>query len=119
MTEEDREQQTVVQYLDLLRIDFCAVPNGGHRHKAVAAKLKATGVKSGVPDLLIFTRPKGFTRASGVAIEMKRKKGGVVSENQREWLTKLDEHGWLTFVCRGADEAITVIDRLYGKNSLG
>ena len=27
-----------------------AIPNGGHRHKAVAAKLKAEGVRAGVPD---------------------------------------------------------------------
>ena len=28
-----------------------AIPNGGHRHKATAARLKAEGVKRGVPDL--------------------------------------------------------------------
>ncbi len=30
-----------------------AIPNGGDRHKAVAAKLSAEGVKSGVPDLCL------------------------------------------------------------------
>ena len=30
-----------------------AIPNGGHRHKAVAARMKAEGVKAGVPDLCL------------------------------------------------------------------
>ena len=30
-----------------------AIPNGGHRHKAVAAGLKAEGVKRGVPDVCL------------------------------------------------------------------
>ena len=110
---EDEEQKVVVQYLDLLKIDFCAVPNGGHRHKAVAAKLKTTGVKPGVPDLLIFTIPRNKPACSGVAIEMKRRKGGVLRKNQQEWLDKLDGHGWMTFVCKGADDAIEIIDALY------
>ena len=29
------------------------VPNGGHRHKLVASKLKEQGVKAGVPDLVL------------------------------------------------------------------
>lgn len=29
------------------------VPNGGHRHKLVAVKLKEQGVKAGVPDLVL------------------------------------------------------------------
>ena len=35
-----------------LRLLF-AVPNGGHRHRAVAARLKDEGVKAGVPDLFL------------------------------------------------------------------
>lgn len=30
-----------------------AIPNGGHRHKAVAAKMKAEGVKAGVWDVFV------------------------------------------------------------------
>ena len=110
---EDQEQIAVVQYLDLLKIDFCAVPNGGHRHKAVAAKLKAAGVKPGVPDLLLFTIPKNLPRCRGVAIEMKRRKGGQVSKHQKEWLKKLEKNGWYCFVCHGSDEAIDIIDIIY------
>ena len=41
-----------LQWPDLDRVSF-AIPNGGHRHKAVAGKLKAEGVKAGVPDIFI------------------------------------------------------------------
>ena len=115
---EDEEQKVVVQYLNLLKIDFCAVPNGGHRHKAVAAKLKATGVKPGVPDLLIFTIPPSYPNSKGLAIEMKRRKGGQLRQNQKEWLDRLENIGWMTFVAKGADEAIDLIDILYNKKML-
>jgi hypothetical protein len=36
------------------------VPNGGHRVKAVAAKLKAQGVKAGMPDLVLPMARGGF-----------------------------------------------------------
>ncbi len=41
-----------------------------------------------------------------VAIEMKRKKGGVTSENQK-WIKTLNEAG--TVACKGCDAAIEFI----------
>lgn len=35
-------------------------PNGGHRHAAVAAKLKAMGVKPGIPDLQLPVPVPGY-----------------------------------------------------------
>ena len=61
-----------------------------------AARLKAEGVVSGVPDL--------FVPAWGVWIEMK-KPGGRVSKAQQDWLAYLDGVGFETAVCFGADEA--------------
>jgi hypothetical protein len=42
----------------------------------------------------------------GAVIEMKRKKGGVVSDDQQFWLNALSIRGWQVAVCRGIDEAI-------------
>ena len=52
MSEAD-EQRVVVEWCDWMRIPVFHIPNGGSRHKAEAARLKAQGVKAGVPDLCI------------------------------------------------------------------
>ena len=111
---EDEEQRTVARFLDLLGFRWCHVPNGGSRNKIEAAKLKGLGTKPGVPDLLVFDAPPGGDWV-GVAIELKRVKGGRLSDEQREWLDALSERGWLTRMCKGADEAIKFLREVYGR----
>jgi len=41
-----------------------AILNGGHRHKAVGRRLKAEGVKRGVPDICLPVPRGGFTGCS-------------------------------------------------------
>jgi hypothetical protein len=96
---EDREQMPFVQWFRRTYPDvrIFAIPNGGHRHPAVAAKLKATGVSSGVPDL--------FIPAWKLWIEMKRVKGGTVSAEQKDWIKYLEEVGYCVKVCKGAEAA--------------
>ena len=96
---EEKEQMKLAAYLDGQKFLWCHVPNGGHRRKIVAASLKRQGVKSGVPDVLIFAPIQA-------AIELKRKSGGSVSANQRKWLSALNDAGWETCIARGADSAI-------------
>jgi hypothetical protein len=87
-----------------------ATPNGGHRHKAVAAKLKAEGVLAGVPDIVCHT-------ASGTLwIEMKRTKGGVVSPAQKSMIARLEKIGHTVKVCRGACQAIEAIEEYMEDN---
>jgi len=115
---EDQEQKVVAQWLDLHKIKYAAIPNGGLRNKIVAAKLVGQGVKRGVPDLLIFDPPPASPKRTGLAIEMKRTKGGTVSDDQKEWLVALEERNWITQVCKGATEAIRLLETLgYGKQS--
>src|SRR5437870_1942292 len=45
------DPMTRVEYPEL--VGLMHVPNGGKRTKAVAAKLKATGVRAGYPDLVL------------------------------------------------------------------
>ena len=96
---EEKEQMKLAAYLDGRKFLWCHVPNGGHRRKVVAASLKRQGVKSGVPDVLIFAPIQA-------AIELKRKSGGSVSANQSKWLDALNDAGWSTYIARGADKAI-------------
>ena len=47
-----------------------------------------------------------------VAIEMKRRKGGVTSANQKKWIKTLNEAGIQTVVCKGCDAAIEFIESI-------
>lgn len=67
------------------------VPNGGSRNKAEAAKLKAQGVKAGVPDIVLPVARGGY---HGLYIELKRLQGGKVSMEQEKWMAKLKGQGY-------------------------
>lgn len=76
-------------------------PNGGARHIAVARKLRAEGVRRGVPDLCLPYPTGGY---HGLYLEVKREKGGQVSPQQREWIGYLQDAGYFVAVCRGYEE---------------
>ena len=84
------------------------VPNGGHRVKAVAAKLKAQGVKDGIPDLVLPMARGGYF---GLYIEFKATppNAAPVSAEQHERIRKLSEQGYLAVVCRGHFDAMEQI----------
>ena len=83
-----------------------SIPNGGSRNRIEALNLKLQGVKSGVPDICL---PVPCGDYHGLWIELKRTKGGVVSDAQKEWIEMLNERGYLAVVAKGATEAIKVI----------
>ncbi|MDQ6995451.1 MAG: VRR-NUC domain-containing protein [Mariprofundaceae bacterium] len=83
-----------------------AIPNGGQRHIAVAVKLKAEGVKRGVPDICL-PEPKG--RFHGLYIELKTSKGRT-SPEQKDWLEHLAKRGYKAVVCKGWIEAKETIE---------
>lgn len=113
---ESWEQAKVVAWLEDKGLLFCHVPNGVRRRGRAGmrqgAMEKNMGVQSGVPDLLIFSAPKGLT---GVALEMKRVKEAKprVSKEQKEWLKLLDKKGWLTHVAYGHKDAIAFLENTY------
>ena len=80
-------------------------PNGGKRDAFVGAQMRAMGVKSGFPDLIIPVPSAGF---AGLAIEMKTKIGRVTPEQSR-WLSTLSLAGWRAEVCRSPQEARALI----------
>jgi len=83
-----------------------AIPNGGYRHKAVAARLKAEGVKAGVPDVCLPVARGGW---HGLYIEMKTERGRA-SKTQMQWLSALREEGYKVAICRGWETARGLIE---------
>lgn len=83
------------------------VPNGGSRNKIEAARLRAQGVKSGVPDLCL---PVARGASHGLYIELKRQRGGRISEEQVRWINGLLKQGYAAAICKGWQEAASVIN---------
>jgi hypothetical protein len=79
------------------------IPNGGHRAISVAKRMKAEGVKPGVPDLHV--------PAWDLWIEMKRRKGGKISTDQAAWIEYLEGIGHTVIVGRGAEDASRLVLR--------
>lgn len=82
-----------------------AIPNGGHRHIAVANQLRAEGVRSGVPDLFLPIPVDGYC---GLIIEMKTTKGKP-SKNQLTWINLMNSGGYATTICHSSRDAIVKI----------
>jgi hypothetical protein len=82
-------------------------PNGGFRNQREAAKLKAMGVKQGFQDLILIVRRKQY---NGLAIELKKLKGSVISSEQEDWKNHLSSEGYYATVCYGWIEAVAVIE---------
>jgi hypothetical protein len=117
--DESNEQMTVVDWLRVHRIRFTATANGIYTHPVSMSRMKRLGVAVGLPDILIFDRPPMCIDGKlfiGAAIEMKRRKGGVLSPEQREWISALSELGWACVVAKGCDEALSFLSSLgYGE----
>lgn len=84
-----------------------AVPNGGHRTKAQAAKLQREGVRPGVPDWVLPVPRGGYAALFG---EMKTP-GNYPTPEQRAWHARLTALGNLVVVCRSAEAAQREIER--------
>lgn len=89
-----------------------AIPNGEKRSISVARRLKAEGVKPGVPDLNV---PEW-----GLWIEMKRREGGRLSADQKDVIRYLEGIGQTVIVGKGAGDASKqVLKFLDGKKTAG
>ena len=125
---EHDEQVAVVQWLEtenelarlfktrnLPPLLYSAIANGHYQQSIKQQrKLKAEGMNSGVPDLLVIVPPERSKLGIRlmVWIEMKRREGASVSASQHEWIeaiNALDGGNVGAFVCYGSDEAIAVL----------
>jgi hypothetical protein len=107
VSSESMEQQGFVTWFRLKfpGVLIFAVPNGGKRGIKTAMTLKAEGVVPGIPDL--------FIPEWSVFIEMKRQKGGKISESQRDIIDYLKACGYTVIIGLGAEDASRKILEYY------
>ena len=101
---EDQVHLRVVKWLDLVLPHGHLLhhsPNEGKRHINFKTKLKRMGTKSGWPDLEIFVPDESFLPGktpSPVMIELKRTKGGRISDHQKQ-LSRHFHHLGIRWYC--------------------
>lgn len=115
MTEQPSEytiQCQVVEYLEILKkqgkvVLFTAIPNSTFTKSwMVKMKNKKMGVRPGLCDLFILTPTAGFF------LELKRERGGVLSQAQKEWIKALADAEIPAFVAKGFESAKETLDAL-------
>ena len=80
---------------------FHAIPNGGHRSKATAGKLKAEGAMPGVLDYFL---PCARGRWHGLYLELKAQDGRP-SPEQTEFARDVIAEGFAAVFCKGWQDA--------------
>jgi hypothetical protein len=104
-----------------------SIPNGGKRGAATAARMKATGTKSGFPDIGVawamgraWDGPAAATRNRyhGLFIELKRptdigKKAGKLAIAQKYWRDRLQAEGYAVHTCYGWIDAVKTIEAYF------
>lgn len=117
MTEHD-EQSALFQWADTKQTAYpalalmFAIPNGTRTTPGVAKRMKAEGVKKGIPDICL---PVARGDYHGMFIEMKMP-GKYPRPEQREWINNLMEQGYCAIWCWGWERASEmIIDYLEGK----
>jgi len=97
-----------------------AIGNGGLRDKRTGAKMKAEGVKRGVPDIMIpIMTSKQFGHnmlgysMGGCFLETKTEKG-VMSKEQKAYRLFLIEQGYEHIICRSVPELVSATENYLG-----
>lgn len=116
---EDDEAIAFSQWCKLNNIPHHHIANesrSGTRNAVIrGAKLKRMGQSRGYYDYDVFVPIKGATGEVDcyelIKIELKRKVGGRVSPEQKEWGEIYEMAGIPNAVCKGADEAIEFVKK--------
>lgn len=99
-----RTMQGIYPQLNML----FAIPNAGKRSITTGKRFVKEGLSKGFPDIGFLCPRQGY---HGLFIEMKRVKDSYASKEQKAWIEKLNNQGYLAVVCKGWEEAKEVIER--------
>ena len=119
---DDTEYQEQVAFFKWLKLAYpnhypviTASSGGGYRAISTAVRLKASGVKAGVPDIFLpIQRFSDFINYPGLYIEMKcgaapGKPIGVLSKVQIDYIKRLIANGYAVYVCNDWVSASTIV----------
>ena len=111
---EHAEQVLVVKWFraNFKNVLIYANANGGYRAWNTAKQIKKEGSLSGVSDLTIL-----WANGKTTWVEMKRKKCGVQSDDQKSFERFVTERGDTYLLCHGFDDAKTQIEAYYAANN--
>jgi hypothetical protein len=111
---ESNQQEIVIKYLKLAypEVLYCASAGGMWTSDSQRIKMARTGYVKGFPDLFIY-EPRG--EFHGLAIEMKKVKGSKIEPEQVQWQEQLRNRGYCSYICKGNEEAIKVIDEYFNE----
>lgn len=104
---EHTEQAALFEFIERVAVRapelrlLYAIPNGGARHKAVAAKMKREGVRAGMLDMCLPVARRAW---HGLYIELKYGKNKPTPE-QNQWMANLAAQGYAVDVSYGWHEA--------------
>lgn len=110
-------------FCDLMQLSYevweatYSIPNGASTggdalgRQIQGGKLKAEGLKRGVPDICVAWPYGGY---AGLYIEMKKPKKGRLSQDQLDWHTRLRKRGYKVVVAPHWQLAINEVSCYFG-----
>ncbi len=111
---ESAEQQCLFRWAQVMQGRYPElsllyhVPNEGQRSRAVGGRMRAEGLRKGVPDICL---PVARGRYHGLYIELKRQRGGRMFPEQAGWIDALNQQGYCACVCKGWEAAAAEIGK--------
>lgn len=114
---EDNFQISLASYLDTIGVLWFHPANErqlavkfnskGRAYSPLGTKLKRKGVKSGVPDVIIF-EPRGIYHALMIEIKVGNNK---TTPNQKKWIAELNKRNYLCKVSYSLDESMDIVKK--------
>ena len=111
---EHEIQSTFVDLIDAQypEILYCATVGGARMSIRQAKKMKESGYRKGVPDVVFYEARRGYY---GLCIEIK-KKGGRTSPHQVQWQNDLLNRGYSSLICTGLEECVRQFNAYFKLN---
>ena len=110
---ESQQAMALVDYCNAHLIPIIHIANEGKRLWLLDAR---KGIQKGFPDFLI---PLVKMPYGGLFLELKREKKSLVSQQQWDWIARLNKLSYIASIAYGLNEAIGFIDgyRKYPTNT--